>query len=72
MDELAQRRLGDRLGGDAEPAIEILVGRARPEAGHADEEAVAADDRVPSLTYRRLDRDAQGRIPDDRLPHVRG
>ena len=55
--KLAQRRFGDLLGGDAEVLVEVLVGRAGAEAGHADEGAVGADDGVPALPDGGLDAD---------------
>src|SRR6187455_1969475 len=52
LGELAQRRLGDLLGRDAEVPVKVLVRAAGAEAGHADEHAVRADDRVPALPHR--------------------
>src|SRR5262245_16295016 len=60
----------NRLGGDAELPVEILVRSAGPEACHADEGPVAADDLVPALAHRGLDRDPHGRVADDGAPHV--
>src|SRR5580704_18900958 len=67
--QFAQCRLGDLLGGDAEMAVELLGGGARPERRHADESAVRADDLVPALTYGGLDRDPHRRRADD-LPSL--
>src|SRR5262249_51228024 len=55
--EFGQGHVGDPLGGNAEMLVEVLVGGARPERGHADEQAVAADHGVPALPDSRLDRD---------------
>src|SRR3954465_2374455 len=62
--ELAQRCFGDLLGRDAEVAVKILVRAAGAEARHADEQAVRADDRVPTLPHRGLDADIDPGITD--------
>src|SRR5262249_39823587 len=59
-----QRRLGDVLYRNAEVAIEFLVGGARAKTRHADEGAIQADDFVPALADRGLDRDLDRRRAD--------
>src|SRR6476469_5312826 len=61
----AQHLVGDGLGRDSEVPVEVLVGRARAETLHADEEAVGADERVPAEAHRRLDRHLDRRIAND-------
>src|SRR5215210_7949647 len=61
----AQHLVGDGLGRDPEVPVEVLVGRARPETLHADEEPVGADHGVPAEAHRRLDRDLDRRIAND-------
>src|SRR6266516_1343665 len=69
LPKLAQRRRGDPLRRDPEVLVEVLVGRARAERRHPDESAVRADDLVPALPHRSLDRDIDlGRRADDRPP----
>src|SRR3954451_20126719 len=65
--EPAQRRLGDLLGRNAEVPVQVLVGRTGAETVHADEHAVRADDRVPALAHRGLDRDVDLGAADHRL-----
>src|SRR5205814_2700941 len=64
--ELAQRRLGDLLGRNAEVPIKVLVRAACAEAVHPDEHAVRADDRVPALTHRGLDGNVDFCLADHR------
>src|SRR5271168_5054800 len=45
------------LGGDAEMRIEVLGRGAGAEAGHADEDAVRPDHRIPAQSDRGFDRD---------------
>src|SRR5690348_15298075 len=52
------------IRGDAEMRIEVVDLAAGAKAGHADEEPVRADELVPALAYRRLDRDADRRVAD--------
>src|SRR5215217_3353387 len=61
----SQDPLRHRLRRDAEVAVEIPVGRACPEAAHADEDPVRADKRVPAEAHRRLDGNLHGRIAND-------
>src|SRR5215211_2632573 len=61
----AQHLVGDGLGRDSEVPVEVLVGRARAETLHADEDAVGTDERVPAEAHRRLDRDLDRRIAND-------
>src|SRR3954471_19779304 len=61
----AQHLVGDGFGGDPEVPVEVLVGRARPEALHADEDAIGADHGVPAEAHRRFDRDLDRRIAND-------
>src|SRR5215469_16909964 len=48
--------------------VEVLERAAGAERRHADESTVRADDLVPALTDRGLDRDAHRRRADDALP----
>src|SRR5918995_1374217 len=64
--------LDDRLGGDAEVPVEILIGRARAKSGHADEDSVGSDDRIPAEAHGGLDRDLDRRIADDAGTDVLG
>src|SRR5690606_1659334 len=59
-----QRRLGGALGGNSEMPVQIRIGSAGAEGIHADEDAVAADDRIPALAHARLDADAHARIAE--------
>src|SRR4051812_1205302 len=61
----AQHLVGDGLGRDPEVPVEVLVGCARAETLHADEDAVGADHGVPAEAHRRLDRDLDRRIAND-------
>src|SRR3954469_21412487 len=60
-----QHLVRDRLGRDPEVPVEILVGRARAETLHADEDPVRADERVPAEAHRGLDRDLDRRVTND-------
>src|SRR3954468_20053802 len=66
--QLGERGLGDFLRRDPEMLVEVLGRRARAERGHADKGAVRADDLVPSLPHRGLDRDLDLGGADDFLP----
>ena len=57
--------LRDRFGGDAEVAVEVLVGSARAEAAHADEDSVGTNEGVPAEPDRGLHGDPDRRIADD-------
>src|SRR6185312_11441551 len=46
---------------------QVLGGRAGAKAVHADEFTVPADHRIPAPTHRRLDRDLDRSLADDRL-----
>src|ERR1700741_3235739 len=63
--QFAQRRLRHLFGGDAEVLVELLVGTAGAEAGHADEGAVGADDGVPTLADAGFHRDIDPRLADE-------
>src|SRR5712671_5150140 len=62
-----RRGLGDGFWRNVEIIVNILVGRAGAKTGHADENPIFADDRVPALTDSRFDTDAHGRIANDLL-----
>ena len=63
--------LDGRIRGDAEMRVELLDRAARAEAGHADEDAVGADEAVPALPDARLDGDPDGSITGvDRIDGV--
>src|SRR5665213_103291 len=64
--QFAQRGFRDPRGRYTEMAIELLVGPAGAEAGHANEGAVGADDGVPSHPHGGLDADLDRRIADHR------
>src|SRR4029453_10269189 len=71
--QLAQRRLDHPLGRDAEVLVQVLIGSAGAETAHADKAAIAADDGVPALPHRGLDRDLDLGIADRRAAgRVRG
>src|ERR1700754_4534786 len=62
--KFGQCNFGDVLCRNAEMLVEVLVGRAVPERGHADEHAVGADDGVPPLPDPGLDPDIDSRGAD--------
>src|SRR3954465_13354620 len=53
LGQLAQRRLGNLFGRNAEVLVEILKWGAGAEARHADKRAVRSDDRIPALAHGR-------------------
>src|SRR5829696_8558450 len=61
----SEHLVSDRLGRDPEVPVKILVGGARPETLHADEDAVLPDERVPAEAHGGLDRDLDRRITND-------
>ena len=67
--EPVQCCLGDRLRGNAEMPVEVLVGSARAEARHPDEGPVGADDLVPALTDGCLHGHIGLRHADDLIAH---
>src|SRR5262245_39801034 len=60
-----QYRIDHGFGGNSETLVNVLVGRARPEACHADKAAVGADESVPAEAHARLHRDLDGSAADD-------
>src|SRR3569832_558942 len=63
--QLALGGLDHGVRGDAETFVELLVRRAGPEALHADEDPVIADEALPAELHRRLDRDPDRGLADD-------
>src|SRR3984893_6122709 len=61
------RSVNHRRGGDAEMRIKILGRGAGAEAGHADEDAIRPDHRVPAEPDRGFDRNLDRGFADDRL-----
>src|ERR1039458_2805464 len=63
--KLARGRIGDRLCGNAEMLVKVLVGRAGAETGHTHKGAVGTDDGVPALAHSGFHADFDLGVADD-------